>query len=227
MRNLRKTSRRNPLLIVLVVLAAAGVILIASAYGSTINLQYLNQLNSCGIYPQATLAPGIATAITNSSLALISQSDVGAAAGPPFVNGLPTSHFDNGSIELSLYHGTSSGHEVVAVVATNIGSDSANVTSLLVFGMIKTTGFEYATVFQGRVIDTVPGNIIESECHAPAPASSSGFILSPGQSITGMMSGSWIMGNSRITGFQPALIFYPLGNSTFHYTVSPDLVWVS
>ncbi|MDE1853614.1 MAG: hypothetical protein KGI38_07695 [Thaumarchaeota archaeon] len=224
-----KIAKRGYLVVALASLVVVGSFaLIHSAIGSPSVPQQIANLSSCGIYPKVSLSNGTASEAVKTPLSLLAESSLGTAAGPPFQSdGLPTLHSDNNSAKLSIYQTAVSGVRTVVVTATNVGTRPLNVTSLIVFGMTKTTGFEYSTVFFGRVIDPVANDIGASNCHGLPPATSLTVILFPGQSITGIMAGSGTVNGAQVDGFQPVLIYYPVGNSTLRYIDSPDVTWIT
>lgn len=226
--DVKENSRASPVVAISVAIVAVAVFAIYHL-GSTHGAVQSNSVTSetCGVYPQATLLNGVASAIPGSA-SLLSRSDNGSATGPPFTNaGTPTVHTDKGDIEISLFQlaAGASGPGIAATV-TNTGSQTLNLTDFLIFGMIGPIGSTaWTSVLQAGAIDTRTSPNMFGMCPGPEPPATAVQLLAPGESFTMYITGTWSYLSHPINGFQAQVIYWIPGNP-LQYSADTNLVWI-
>jgi hypothetical protein len=229
---MRPTIRSSSHLLAISLVVAAAVALFAVYYAN--GAQGANQassepmsfLNDCGVYPTTTLVNGTASA--NGGLSsLLASANQGSALGPPFDSrGLPTTHFDNGDISVSLYRITGgTPAPVIAATVTNTGQQIANLTDFRVYGMIPgPPGYSWVSVLQAVAINPGPDPTVNGNCTWPEPPATTQQALSPAQSLTLYLTGTLSFQGQSIEGFQ-AQVQYHFPGIALGYRIDTNVSW--
>ena len=181
----------------------------------------------CPSYPATILVSGTGSEIPGKP-SLLNTTDEGNALGPPFdYRGLPTEHYDNGDISLSLYYlARGNATPVVAATATNAGQQVLNVTDFLIFGFVQgNADFKDVNVLQAHAIDLSPHPTWQGKCTGTEPPATTAQLLMPGQSITAYFSGTWSYLGSPINGFM-ARVNYELPGNPLGYSIDNNITWI-
>jgi hypothetical protein len=184
-------------------------------------------LGDCTLYPKPTLVHGNESAIPGLP-SLLSQTLQGSAVGPPFDSkGLPTTHLDNGDIRLSLLQSSGvTSARVIAATVTNTGNKVLNLTDFRIFGMLRgPPGYQWVSVLQAGAVDLRPNLTMSGNCVWSEPPARTAQALSPGQSLTMYIVGTWSSQGYPINGFS-AHVNYGLPGSNLGYSIGTDISWM-
>lgn len=150
--------------------------------------------------------------MTNTQLTEIASSSTGVQIARG--GGLDT--YDHGSIKLDLYHGKTSGSQMVAATVENVGKRTVHVYGINISGSIP-----IANSTLGLVVLTDEPVIVPQE----------NAILEPGESQTKYLVGNWTAMGKLVTGFS-AGIFYSYDDlqnyngMTNGYAMSVPVQWI-